>query len=934
MQLIPVDKDARLPFDYLLVMDTEGLRSQESSFYLYTHDNMLATFVTGLADTTIVNIKGETIGEMRNILEIVVHAFIKIRLTQSTLKLKNRCMFIHQNVPAHDAERQLGYAQNQLMMSLNEITAAAASSELDATIQRFSQIIQFECKTDHDVWYFPDCWQGSPPMAPTNPVYSQKTLLARCKMIENMGTSFTSPLNLLSFSRKVDDLWKAVSSLDFVFSFRNSLEIQVGREVETEYLKILNAIENVRHKLEISKRNEIKRIRDRRAVIKGTAQCISELELQIDRHIEEGKVQLTKYFDNHILQDIVLQWKQHKLNQLQRAGDELKSKAKDILKDIERRHQLELYQQEYAEVHKMQIKQLAIDVAKANTNLPKQELIKQFNIMWRDKLQDITFNEREVNVDSEVYSELYEHLKRKELLDKLAHETKHELSLFDVTTLSIHVSDIKQIHYGPPINGPTLLKKIKNLGSTVTDRIRQLFSDRKIVDSPERTILQHAKGLLEAAEYFITCTVSKGGEFDKKNVKEVIDFVERKFDEINNVLIKTLNLQLMPSFQVLLLVRVCSYVANKFQEMHELYQRQYGIKATVEKYRTEAWNLFLNTASKAAKEKIAADMFCDRVLLKLEDSAAEQINEYVRSRTVSSFSRDKFHLIVQVLRNLIERNSFNEYAQYIRDPETYCSKWLRNWMIEFMRKENEQIIKEKLEILLKKIKESLQKACGENKFSKMIDMFSSLVKDYVPLSSEDLQDLKLSGQKDDGINHFEMLVLERLSEDFMMTIGKGLSDQWDVSYSHETAFKTLWGCPEKCPFCFEPCSNANPNHYDGKSCHSCTQHKPVGINGIRSIDEQSLQPEPCNVKVSTTLYLLNHIPDVDMPYREYKKYHPEWDIAPSTSTLSCKYWMWFMNKYKEELITYYEGTNDKLFPPEWAGISETEAERSLAVYLG
>ena len=43
MQLIPVDGHAELPFDYIVILDTEGLRAPELGQFKYEHDNELAT---------------------------------------------------------------------------------------------------------------------------------------------------------------------------------------------------------------------------------------------------------------------------------------------------------------------------------------------------------------------------------------------------------------------------------------------------------------------------------------------------------------------------------------------------------------------------------------------------------------------------------------------------------------------------------------------------------------------------------------------------------------------------------------------------------------------------------------------------------------------------------------------------------------------------
>ncbi|CAC5381527.1 Interferon-induced very large GTPase 1 [Mytilus coruscus] len=106
MQLVNVD-DKRFPFDYILVIDTVGLRAPELGHQKYSHDNELATFVIGLGDITIVNIKGENTAEVKDVLQISVHAFMRLKLANTRLNIKQSCVFVHQNVPAFDANDKM-----------------------------------------------------------------------------------------------------------------------------------------------------------------------------------------------------------------------------------------------------------------------------------------------------------------------------------------------------------------------------------------------------------------------------------------------------------------------------------------------------------------------------------------------------------------------------------------------------------------------------------------------------------------------------------------------------------------------------------------------------------------------------------------------------------------------------------------------------------
>ena len=99
MQLVPISDELRceVKCDYILVVDTEGLRAPElEPQKMQQHDNELATFAIGIANETMINIYGETPGDMDDILQTAVHAFIRMK----SVNLHPSCQFVHQNVTA------------------------------------------------------------------------------------------------------------------------------------------------------------------------------------------------------------------------------------------------------------------------------------------------------------------------------------------------------------------------------------------------------------------------------------------------------------------------------------------------------------------------------------------------------------------------------------------------------------------------------------------------------------------------------------------------------------------------------------------------------------------------------------------------------------------------------------------------------------------
>ncbi|KAF0871652.1 GVIN1 GTPase, partial [Crocuta crocuta] len=168
MQLLKVEETftQELGFDFVLVVDTEGLRAPELSGKSQNRDNELATFVIGLGNLTLINIFGENPSEMQDILQIVVQAFLRMK----QVKISPSCLFVHQNVGEVTAKDQTMEGRRRLEQRLDEMAATAAEQEQYSDVTRFSDVIKFDVNTH--VYYFAHLWDGNPPMAPPNPRYS------------------------------------------------------------------------------------------------------------------------------------------------------------------------------------------------------------------------------------------------------------------------------------------------------------------------------------------------------------------------------------------------------------------------------------------------------------------------------------------------------------------------------------------------------------------------------------------------------------------------------------------------------------------------------------------------------------------------------------------------------------------------------------------
>ncbi|KAK3532278.1 hypothetical protein QTP86_015648 [Hemibagrus guttatus] len=165
---------------------------------------------------------------MQDILQIVVQAFLRMK----KVRLDPSCLFVHQNVGHITAGEKNMERRRRLEENLDKMAKLAAKEE-DCEANCFSKVIDFDVQ--NDVYYFAQLWEGSPPMAPPNPSYSRNVQNLKNKIFNKASKSHIQQLSQFKF--RICDLWNALLSENFVFSFKNTLEIVVYRELETEFSK-------------------------------------------------------------------------------------------------------------------------------------------------------------------------------------------------------------------------------------------------------------------------------------------------------------------------------------------------------------------------------------------------------------------------------------------------------------------------------------------------------------------------------------------------------------------------------------------------------------------------------------------------------------------------------------------------------------------------
>uniref|UniRef100_A0A3B4WZ37 VLIG-type G domain-containing protein n=1 Tax=Seriola lalandi dorsalis TaxID=1841481 RepID=A0A3B4WZ37_SERLL len=297
------DLKSELNCDFIVLIDTEGLKSLDLAQLedSYEHDNQLATFVIGLSDVTIINIAMENSTEMKDVMQIATHAFLRMK----QIGKKPVCHFVHQNVGAVAAHAKNMNERKHLLDQLNEMTQLAAEMEKQPGIEAFTDVLEYDIEKNN--WNIPGLWHGTPPMAPVDTGYSEAVADFKKNLLETVKSDTRDEFSKIpEFLEWMKSLWKAVKYENFIFSFRNTLSAhaydnlcKVFNQWDWEFrkeilswqteaeLEILNAdnesqVETWNRLVETKKSEVSKKITDRQETMK---EKLSDYYKRKDRHV-------------------------------------------------------------------------------------------------------------------------------------------------------------------------------------------------------------------------------------------------------------------------------------------------------------------------------------------------------------------------------------------------------------------------------------------------------------------------------------------------------------------------------------------------------------------------------------------------------------------------------------------------------------------------
>ena len=932
IQLLPLNDSLRkmIDCDYMLIVDTEGLRAPELQLGGVKHDNELATFVIGLADATIINIFGEAPGDLDDILQTSLHAFIRMR----KVEMKPSCLFVHQNVPGVLAGSKSMLGRQQFQDKLDKMTNAAAKVEnCEGQFIVFSHVIKFD--DSQDVFYFPSLWKGDPPMAPVNTGYSENAQKLKTALINLTQRQDTCRCSLETFNLRVKSLWGAVLQENFVFSFKNTLEVCAYNELDSECAQWSWTIQSKMLEWENTTKWEINGCDSQmKSKIKQVAEkCYEEATKTIYTTYMESLGKLEAFLDTSEHSQTLLQWKHRTETRLRELYNEIEKQAKKFCDDLvaNKLIHVELDKLEKGHIAQIQkhIRELVDQSWKSGKQYTEKEIQQKFEAKWTEwmndfkteKAQTIEYpSNREIEANiGEILRELLQ-VGDSKIIEELLKKPLSErcLSLTLIVDKKAHLSSTKWYGY-KPISHDDVVKATK-----LTEEY--LFKAREYLDKIEKD-----------SEPF------NGGALVYKLLLDLITCIDDLTKKESNS-----SFTFTYTYKVEMALVECAYALNVFKKTVRKIETENNPITKLNNLKSTFFTNFKDEYNRVNNETKAANSLCGLLSTSIEEALQATLERMI----VDTIQKDEHRLSskagfkIQILqelannsRNFSRTELFYHYKGYLTDMrgcfrfwakyyvEKYCNSIVgegssRTHKITHFALETLANITDMIASTVNDLCKPVYTICD---IQSWLNEFTHILKGKIPLQRSTMD--KFVG--DCNVSKFSEYVIAGIQKIKDTLKGKYSNRSWLIEQMSSRSkspdillYERLIGCTAMCPFCGEQCERTSTCPTD----HAIKLHRYLSLGTSRYRETNQLVLRTCTDYVGTKKESFIKADGSLHPFCRYKEVYTDWVINPCTTEPA--YWKWFVCNFDSEIQDWVEATPTTV-PKEWYKISLQEAIDSL-----
>ena len=912
--LIPVSDSLKSAskFDYILIIDTEGLRGSADS-QLREHDNELATFAIGVADVTIVNIFGENHNEMKEFLEIAVHAFLKMKL----VKEKKTCKIVHQNVAATNATDKLTVDRFHLKQDLDKMAKLAAIQEnCEDKFQKLNDIISFD--ENVDVFYIPSFLKGSPPMAPVNPNYGRAIQRIKDNIITLMCSKVRFQLSVSQFRERVTSLWEAMLKENFIFSFRNTIEVRAYTSLDRKYFEesvnlMVIGMAELERKIQVA----LSRCTTRDEREEKWAVSKRQIREEAEALGKKMEIEMKIFFETSEDKATLEQWKENVMYKIvQSKENQLMTVTKNCLAAFrywQNRQDVEEKKQTY-EKELLQNARRFITSAQYTDDAEKCK--GAFEQEWQQWIVDVPqCQESKIDVNNEMIDVLSDTNRdlNAEMTEKLKQKRYFILNFKEIAP----VIDINQLSIG-------YLSKFLNY---IGHQQQEILSSADTISDQAVTV----------ALDFAKMTSTSGVRCTRNDLTQMYHKVITTIDKET----EKLRFKFRKSLKCDILLYTFANAYKLFDEMEERYIQERDIRGELERnLRPKLETYFLNFCSEMEKEVLAATSVVDVLQNPIESELNRTMGPAVTGKLLTNSmyqSKGPFH--ASVLIQLGEECMFESYIPYLKNPVNFLKDKLMESIENYCLKQEPASITLILEKEAKKIKDKVFAAIltankeTKSRSKKLTFWIQQFVENCSTLAiTNEMFAVAAIDENLKDIDVFEAKVRGNVTQLLESLIKRGVDratfQKWNPS-PRDLLFTSMFGCQCFCPFCKGLCDQTVQSH---AGSHSTRIHRPQGLAGYRYITTGILDVTICTTDVAGAGQFQNlHTSGELHPYKDYRlvnDYYKSWAIPPDPSFEASTYWQWFMATFSNELAEHHKAKLPNI-PATWKNRTFREVRDQL-----
>ncbi|KAM3921248.1 up-regulator of cell proliferation-like [Leptodactylus fuscus] len=915
MTLIRVKENLQkeLGCEFILVIDTEGLKAPELSSLddSYEHDNELATLVVGLSDITIVNMAMENTTEMKDILQIVVHAFLRMK----QIGKKPNCQFVHQNVSDVSAHDKNMRDRKKLLEQLNEMTKVAAKMEKKRNYNKFSDVMDYDIEKHN--WYIPGLWQGVPPMAPVNSGYSEhvselkKYLLQFLINQKLQARASTIP----EFCEWVRSLWTAVKHEKFIFSFRNSLVAEAYNKLSVQFSRWEWNFTKEIHQWIVRKETNI-----RNQQTHNFEENRDKTYRDLDRllHDEEMKMidLIRKYFESE----------SENINLIERYREDFIKSVTSLRKDL-RRNAIDKYEK-------------ALSIQKGNLKI--QDIKKKYQMLIEEKIEDLLKTCREKNnklSDREVEGEFnamwektlselqIEKLERRNVRDAILRQLRQDMcskgSDINQTLLAVNVlrdpkTDFKvddKNHMG--LNWVT--KMCKQIKRTLTGSFD--------------TLEDFAILLIEMCNRYVAEKENTTEDYDDTYCQEILQMIKKSLLDAQSK-----SLHFTPHFELDIKLYIFGKVSRRFQQMHDRFITRNDPRTCLDNLKSDYLSVFLDVFRAKDESQNRGKQYCEKCLTPAitdyvyDHLGRTMVDDILHGSNNQMFNSRSFFQY-KLLKILLDEMSFEKFVQYINCYEKFSKDWIRNKISEIYQKPKalEPLQEGLIRSIIKDVKGVLREETilKSKDIPKFLENIQKRLNEKLVISQSAMKIIAFNNKVNVRQFSSDIQLFLDLTEQQVRSELTSMSFTFLISKiklkPEDELFRQVIGCGHQCPFCKVPCEAGGGDHKE----HFASLHRSGGLGQCRWVQHEMLVTDICTTAVVSNCTFRNSVTDGKYhPYKEYRTYYPDWAIQPDPSIESSDYWKYIFVQFNKDFAEEYNAKPAEL-PEDWKKITKESALLSL-----